>query len=47
MRDSAGYRLLLNLQGRVVYSTAGPSGPLPQVYSFGCNPTVFLGSSDE
>jgi hypothetical protein len=39
--------LLLNVSRQVVYSIAGPAEPLPQFYSFGCDPAVFVGTSDD
>lgn len=45
IRDGAGNRLVVDVAGRVVYSTDGRDGVLPNEYSFGCPETLYLGSA--
>jgi hypothetical protein len=44
--DLDSVALVLDIHQRIVYSTDGPDGVLPRNYSFGCDPSVFVGTVD-
>ncbi len=44
--DVEGNNLLFHQTSRTVTSTDGPDGVMPRAYSFGCDPTVFVGTLD-
>ncbi len=44
IRDGAGNELLVNLDDRIVTSTSGPEGELPQLYSFACPTDLYPGT---
>lgn len=45
IEDGEGNQLVVNPVARVIHSVDGPSGVLPQIYSFGCPESVYLGSA--
>jgi len=44
--DTQGQQVLIDLGSPTVYSTQGPKAELPAVYTFECDPRVFVGSRD-